>query len=744
MNISNNASLPITRQGTTVVTWVYNDGNGNFSFQNQNVIINDVDAPVPDVTNLPDVLADCDVTSLTAPTATEASCANGNITVNGTSNATLPITASGTTVVTWTYNDGNGNSSTQTQNVIINDDIAPVGDVANLPNLAAQCQITSLTAPTATDNCSNNVSISNNATLPITASTTIIWTYNDNNGNIATQNQIVTINDTAAPVADLAALPDVQSDCEVISLTVPSATDNCTSTIMVSNDVSLPITAQGTTVVTWTYTDGNGNSSTQMQNVIIDDVTAPTTDVVNLADVTSTCQVTTLATPTATDNCAGSLNGVSDASLPITFQGTTVVTWTYSDGNGNTTTQTQNVIITDNVAPVPDVASLQTITSQCEVSSLTAPTATDNCASTITATTSTPLPITSGQTTVTWTYNDGNGNVVTQDQIVNVNDDTAPTPDLANLSDLNEQCEITSLTAPTATDNCSGTVTVTNDASLPLSSGTTVVTWTYDDGNGNTTTQTQNISVSDTIAPTPDVLNLNDVNGQCEITVLTAPTATDNCSSNVTVTNDATLPITAASTVVTWTYDDGNGNTSTQTQNVIINDDTAPAATCPQDIVVSVTGPTYTVLDYTGNLAATDNCSDASTLTVTQSVAAGSTVPVPSVNNVTITITDENGNDQVCTFELRVDDALSNGDVASSKLNIGIYPNPTDGRLYISSDLEVMKSIQLIDLRGRLVKSWNVNSLNDTQINISEFESAIYFVRITTENHTVNERIVKK
>lgn len=38
---------------------------------------------------------------------------------------------------------------------------------------------------------------------------------------------------------------------------------------MVSHDAALPISTQGTTVVTWTYDDGNGNTSTQTQNVVI-------------------------------------------------------------------------------------------------------------------------------------------------------------------------------------------------------------------------------------------------------------------------------------------------------------------------------------------------------------------------------------------------------------------------------------------------------------------------------------------
>ena len=57
-------------------------------------------------------------------------------------------------------------------------------------------------------------------------------------------------------------------------------------------------------------------------------------------------------------------------------------------------------------------------------------------------------------------------------------------------------------TAPTATDNCSGTITgTTSDALTRTTQGTSVVTWTFDDGHGNTTTQTQNIVVSDVTAP---------------------------------------------------------------------------------------------------------------------------------------------------------------------------------------------------------------------------------------------------
>ncbi len=681
VTITNDATLPITTQGTTVVTWTYDDGNGNTSTQTQNVIIDDITAPTPDVATLANVTAECEVTTLTPPTATD-NC-GGTVTV--TNDATLPISTQGTTVVTWTYDDGNGNTSTQTQNVVIDDITAPTPDVATLADVTAQCEVTTLTAPTATDNCGGTVTVTNDATLPIsTQGTTVVtWTYDDGNGNTSTQTQNVVIDDITAPTPDVATLANVTAQCEVTTLTAPTATDNCGGTVTVTNDATLPISTQGTTVVTWTYDDGNGNTSTQTQNVVIDDVTAPIADIATLANVTAECEVTTLTAPTATDNCGGTVTVSNDASLPISTQGTTVVTWTYDDGNGNTSTQTQNVVIDDITAPTPDVATLADVTAQCEVTTLTAPTATDNCGGTVTVTNDATLPIsTQGTTVVTWTYDDGNGNTSTQTQNVVIYDLTAPTPDVATLADVTAQCEVTSLTPPNATDNCGGTVTVTNDATLPISTqGTTVVTWTYDDGNGNTSTQTQNVVIDDLTAPTPDVATLADVTAQCEVTTLTAPTATDNCGGTVTVTNDATLPIsTQGTTVVTWTYDDGNGNTSTQTQNVVIDDVTAPIAdiatlanVTAECEVATLTAPT-----------ATDNCGG--TVTVTNDA----TLPISTQGTtvVTWTYTDANGNASTQTQNVVINDTVApifNACPPSASLNndlgtcgaIATYPMPT-------------------------------------------------------------------
>ncbi|MBL4668518.1 MAG: LamG domain-containing protein, partial [Flavobacteriales bacterium] len=444
-------------------------------------------------------------------------------------------------------------SLTMTQTVTISpvDNTPPAADITTLANVNDQCSITSLTAPTATDNCVGSIAGTHNATFPITSNTTITWTYDDGNGNTSTQTQDVVLNDVTAPIVDVATLSDVTAECEVTALTAPTATDNCLGTITGTHNASFPITSN--TTIIWTYDDGSGNTASQTQDIVLNDITTPVPDVTNLLDVISQCEITSLTAPTADDNCSGPIMGTHNATFPITSN--TIITWTYDDGNGNASTQTQDVVLNDNIAPVEDVATLADVTAVCSVTSLTDPTATDNCSGSITGTHNATFPITSN-TTITWTYNDGNGNTSTQTQEVVLTDNVAPIADVATLADITAVCSVTSLTAPTATDNCSGSVTGTHTTTFPITSNTTI-TWTYDDGNGNTSTQTQDVVITDVTAPVADVATLTDATGQCSVAAITAPTATDNCVGGVTATTTATFPITGqGTTTITWTYDD--------------------------------------------------------------------------------------------------------------------------------------------------------------------------------------------
>jgi len=149
-----------------------------------------------------------------------------------------------------------------------------------------------------------------------------------------------------------------------------------------------------------------------------DDV-PPVPDIANLPDATGECEVIITNKPTAMDAIVGPVTGTTNDPLEYTEQGTHTVTWTYDDGNGNTTSQEQKVIVKDTTAPVPQIKQLPEV-SVAVGKKLTAPKATDNCAGEVTGTTKDTYTE-PGKYTVTWTYDDGNDNQATQKQVVIVN-----------------------------------------------------------------------------------------------------------------------------------------------------------------------------------------------------------------------------------------------------------------------------------------------------------------------------------
>ncbi|RKT00797.1 gliding motility-associated C-terminal domain-containing protein [Flavobacterium sp. 123] len=600
--ITGTTSDPLTysTQGSHTITWTFNDGNGQSVTATQNVIIDDTVAPV--IPTLANVTGQCSATA-TVPITTDV-CAG---TITGTTSDPLTYSTQGSHTITWTFNDGNGQSVTATQNVIIDDTVAPV--IPTLANVTGQCSATA-TVPITTDVCAGT--ITGTTSDPLTYSTqgshTITWTFNDGNGQSVTATQNVIIDDTVAPV--IPTLANVTGQCSATA-TVPTTTDVCAGTITGTTSDPLTYSTQGSHTITWTFNDGNGQSVTATQNVIIDDTVAPV--IPTLANVTGQCSATATV-PTTTDVCAGTITGTTSDPLTYSTQGSHTITWTFNDGNGQSVTATQNVIIDDTVAPV--IPTLANVTGQCSATA-TVPTTTDVCAGTITGTTSDPLTYsTQGSHTITWTFNDGNGQSVTATQNVIIDDTVAPViPTLANVTG---QCSATA-TVPTTTDVCAGTITGTTSDPLTYSTqGSHTITWTFNDGNGQSVTATQNVIIDDTVAPV--IPTLANVTGQCSATA-TVPTTTDVCAGTITgTTSDPLTYSTQGSHTITWTFNDGNGQSVTATQNVIIDDTVAP--------VITQAGENTTI--YCPNLpvftppTATDNCSIATINIVSDVITPGS------------------------------------------------------------------------------------------------------------------------
>jgi hypothetical protein len=75
------------------------------------IIVGDITPPVPNVTNLPNIIGDCHTTISNFPKATD-NCAG---IITATTTDPLSYSVPGTYVIHWTYNDGNGNVSAQNQ-----------------------------------------------------------------------------------------------------------------------------------------------------------------------------------------------------------------------------------------------------------------------------------------------------------------------------------------------------------------------------------------------------------------------------------------------------------------------------------------------------------------------------------------------------------------------------------------------------------------------------------------------------
>jgi hypothetical protein len=123
--------LMYNTQGTNIVHWSFNDGNGNIGSATQTVIVKDTIAPAVPV--LPTINGSCSApVTLTPPTTTD-NCA---LTVTGTTSDPLSYTNVGTYTVHWSFNDGNGNTSTANQTVNMGGlsfagFYSPIGTVSN-------------------------------------------------------------------------------------------------------------------------------------------------------------------------------------------------------------------------------------------------------------------------------------------------------------------------------------------------------------------------------------------------------------------------------------------------------------------------------------------------------------------------------------------------------------------------------------------------------------------------------------
>ncbi|MBI6118376.1 hypothetical protein I6U49_16815, partial [Salegentibacter sp. F63223] len=164
-----------------------------------------------------------------------------------------------------------------------------------------------------------------------------------------------------------------------------------------------------------------------------------------------------------------------------------------------------------------------------------------------------------GGNIVTLTVVDNNQNETTATAKVTVEDNVAP---VALAKDFTVQLDAngTATIAPADIDNGSNDACGISSLSLDITEfscedvGGNIVSLTVVDNNQNETTATAKVTVEDTIAPIPNIADLEDIIVKCEVFPgrITAPTAKDNCSELTATTSDPLTYNEIGSYVITW------------------------------------------------------------------------------------------------------------------------------------------------------------------------------------------------
>ena len=285
-----------------------------------------------------------------------------------------------------------GNVASASFTVTILDRELPVltGFAASTHNAAGNCAWTgSASTITVSDNCPNPLLLTEqyfdqygnrfyngqstvaqgsitlaNRNFP-TGVNTAILTVTDVAGNVS---QVATFNITVLDVTpptivasgDITQKTDPGGCGAFVTVPVPRVTDNCTIKSVVNSFNGGPGASgkypTGKTVVTWTVTDVSGNQATTSQTITIVDKEKPAIynvprNIIQTNDAGS-CGAKVIWDPVrASDNC-GLASFVADHNPGEVFPlGVTTVNFTAIDKNGNDSTTSFTITVTDNEAP---------------------------------------------------------------------------------------------------------------------------------------------------------------------------------------------------------------------------------------------------------------------------------------------------------------------------------------------------------------------------------------------------------
>ncbi|MTI31637.1 T9SS type A sorting domain-containing protein [Xanthovirga aplysinae] len=279
-------------------------------------------------------------------------------------------------------------------------------------------------------------------------------------------------------------------------------------------------------------------------------------------------------------------------------------------------------------------------------------------------------------------------------------------------------------------DNCDSDplVVQTPEPGTVITTPTTIFMKVSDVSNNNTE-WTFEVIPNDNREPVPNLENLAIINGACAVFVPTAPTATDNCGEEIIGKTDLSIfPIEKVGTTeIVWKFEDGNGNSTTQTQQVIISPLDNSITQNEEGLMATANGYTYQWLD-----------------------CANGNAPISGKTDQTF-FPKESGSyaveisDGICSVISKCREYVILGvNESNGYSRIKTYPNPTNELLYIEKESSAPINIRLIDSWGR-ERVQLTSHEKITLLNLTSYSAGIYYLIIfrNGENQLV-QKILKQ
>ncbi|HRV87347.1 MAG TPA: hypothetical protein P5275_20920, partial [Saprospiraceae bacterium] len=491
----------------------------------------------------------------------------------------------------------------------------------------------------------------------------------------------------------------VMPDYTGLVMTDPS----CSDPVTITQDPAAGVTIYGDTLITFTVTDALAIPATCSAMLTLTDTISPVlvcpTNISVFLDVNCLSQVPDLTNSgTASDNCTMLMNLVWSQDVPVGtyFTTDTLVQVSIMDESGNSAGCSISILAIDTTSPIAVCQDITVFldgsgnagitsgdvdggsTDNCSVGNLSVNPASFTCADI-------------GSNNATLTVTDGSSNTDQCLSIVTVQDTTSPVAlcqDITVFLDGSGNANITAGDVDGgSTDNCS----ISSQSASPTAFtcadiGSNNVTLTVNDGSSNSDQCVSMVTIQDTTRPVAVCQNITvflDWSGNASITSGDVDGgSTDNCS--LSMLSASPTSFTCANVGinnVVLTATDASGNSGMCSASLNVQDTTAPVAVC-QNITIFLNGSgTSAVFPGDVDGGSSDNC------------AIGGRSSSPAIfnctnlgpNNVTLTVSDVNGNSKSCTSIVTIQDTTSPTVVCQ---NITVYLDGSGNASITAGDVD--------------------------------------------------------